>query len=253
MEFHADYYKLVLLDELERLMPRGSFVSYVWLTLGRRMHDWVDDWSVEEGAGFFDFYPVYKMFLMISTSKDQMLVRPEWLSEDDHYYDDSGKEVPPAVERTYSGPEQLAAYGRWLINAAFEAPPQTPVKRITRDKWFRALAQQHQVECLLLAYEALSYSLRMKLGAGLSEEEVKTALRLKLSELGKSGADKRHAAMQSLKEWTLQRYQEGKWPSANRAAHALKDITIEYGKAIGAHLSEENAQRTIAAWIRKSV
>lgn len=254
MEFHADYYKLFLIDEFESLMPAGSFVSYVWGTLGRKMHDWVDDWSLEEGAGFFDFYPVHKLFLMVSTSTDQMLVRPEWLCDEVQYYDDSGKEVPPTVERTYSGAEQLAAYGRWLISAAFEESPPTRVRgRENRDKWFRKLAQQHQVECLLLAYQALSYSFRMKLGGGLSEEEVKIALRLKLSKQGKSGANKRHAPMAMLKARTIKRYREGDWPSANKAAHALKRIVMEYGKTIGAHLTEENAQRTIANWIRKSV
>ena len=56
--------------------------------------------------------------------------------------------------------------------------------------------------------------------------------------------------MRELEDWMMQRYREGKWRSANKAAHELKAIVIEYGKTIGAYLTEENAQRTIADWIR---
>ncbi|MGC2456704.1 MAG: hypothetical protein WA435_01755 [Gallionellaceae bacterium] len=78
-------------------------------------------------------------------------------------------------------------------------------------------------------------------------------LRNLFSKQGKNGALKRHEPMRLLKKWTLKRYQAGKWPSANAAAHALKDEVIAHGKAINAHLTETNAQRTIADWIRKSV
>jgi hypothetical protein len=72
------------------------------------------------------------------------------------------------------------------------------------------------------------------------------------SAIGKAGAEKRHAPNAALREWTIERYRGGVWKSANQAAHALKDAVIEHGRTIGAVLSEENAQRTIAEWIRKS-
>lgn len=83
-----------------------------------------------------------------------------------------------------------------------------------------------------------------------SDEEF---LRNIFSKQGKSGAFKRHKPMRLLEKWTLDQYQIGKWPSANAAAHDLKDEVIAHGKTINAHLTITNAQRTIADWIRKSV
>lgn len=75
--------------------------------------------------------------------------------------------------------------------------------------------------------------------------------------LGRAGAQARHSPMRELKEWTITQYKAGKWPlvnaSANKAAHDLKDNVIEQGKIFGANLSPQNAQRTIAEWIRQSV
>ena len=73
------------------------------------------------------------------------------------------------------------------------------------------------------------------------------------SENAKNGAEKRHAQMRELETWTVAQYRSGKWPSANKAAHDLKDKVINYGRSIGAILTEENAQRTIAEWIRKAI
>lgn len=73
------------------------------------------------------------------------------------------------------------------------------------------------------------------------------------SNLGRDGAQKRHAPMAELRAWTIEQYRAGTWPSANKAAHDLKGSVIAHGRTIGATLTEENAQRTIAEWIRKSV
>ncbi|HEX8980046.1 MAG TPA: hypothetical protein VF811_10100 [Parasulfuritortus sp.] len=68
---------------------------------------------------------------------------------------------------------------------------------------------------------------------------------------GKAGAKKRHAKEGALKEWTLQKYQAGKWRSANHAASELMPEVLEHSEKIGANLTKSNAQRTIADWIRK--
>lgn len=73
-----------------------------------------------------------------------------------------------------------------------------------------------------------------------------------LSENGRIGAEKRHAPMTELRSWAIEKYRADNWPSANAAAHALKDAVIAHGNTINAHLSKENAQRTIAEWFRKS-
>ena len=69
---------------------------------------------------------------------------------------------------------------------------------------------------------------------------------------GKEGATKKHAPMTELRDWAIKEYKAGNWPSANRAAHALEKKVVEHGRLIKAILSEENAQRTIAEWIRKA-
>ena len=73
------------------------------------------------------------------------------------------------------------------------------------------------------------------------------------SQKGKAGALARLEPMRKLREWALERYDQGQWKSANAAAHALKDEIIKHGRTIGAILTEGNAQRTIAEWFRKSV
>jgi hypothetical protein len=69
---------------------------------------------------------------------------------------------------------------------------------------------------------------------------------------GKAGAQKRHAPTAELKAWTLQKYREGTYKSANQAASELVSAVLAQSQKMGAGLSKSNAQRTIAEWIRKS-
>jgi hypothetical protein len=74
------------------------------------------------------------------------------------------------------------------------------------------------------------------------------------SKLGKAGAKKRVDPMNNLRLWAIEKYKEkDDWKSANQAAHTLKESVIKHGRTINARLTEENAQRTIAEWFRKSV
>lgn len=86
-------------------------------------------------------------------------------------------------------------------------------------------------------------------------EEEKSNQKKRHSELGKLGADKRHKPTRDLEKWTLSQYQAGNWialkKSANQAASDLKEKVLAHGRTIEAHLSEANAQRTIAEWINK--
>lgn len=69
------------------------------------------------------------------------------------------------------------------------------------------------------------------------------------SAIGKIGGIKRHAANVKLREWSIEQYRAGTWKSANKAAYDLKEKVMAHGRTIGAHLTEENAQDTIAKWI----
>ncbi|WP_332848688.1 hypothetical protein [Massilia sp. S19_KUP03_FR1] len=77
------------------------------------------------------------------------------------------------------------------------------------------------------------------------------AIKAHASKIGKAGAAKKLAPLRELESWTRAKYAAGAWPSANRAAHELKDAVIDHGRKLGAVLTEQNAQRTIAGWLRK--
>lgn len=98
------------------------------------------------------------------------------------------------------------------------------------------------IRALELAHEYIDFW-----GTKRLEEE-----RLDRSRTGKAGAQVRWAPYKKLEAWAVEKYRAKKWPSANKAAHALKDQVMEYGRTIDAHLTEENAQSTIAGWFRKA-
>jgi hypothetical protein len=99
----------------------------------------------------------------------------------------------------------------------------------------------------LAGQKALSSAAGNLLGIALGKERKNLSLR------GKRGAAKRHKPMAELKAWAVSLYNPAEWASANQAAHKLQDKVIAHGRTIGAYLTEENAQRTIAEWFRKSV
>lgn len=204
-------------------------------------------------------FPVDALFMWVT--KDGGL-DPEWLvSEDGSYLDDHGEVMPPSVKPSYSAVEQLAAYGLWLLDEEMgslgpipENDPDTgPIPEHNCNGWKRDEVIEHRAACMLLAYQSLSYCQKILSGTRLTAEEEARAEKFSFSAMGKAGAQKRHAPMVNLRSWAIKRYKAGEWKSANQAAHALKDSVIAYGRTIGAILSEENAQRTIAEWIRKSV
>lgn len=82
--------------------------------------------------------------------------------------------------------------------------------------------------------------------------ELERLVSQRASAAGEKGAKIRHKPGKELMAWAVGKYREGQWKSANQAAYALKDSVIAHGRTIGAHLSETNAQRTIAAWINKA-
>ena len=92
--------------------------------------------------------------------------------------------------------------------------------------------------------EAFSYYVEIYNGKQLPVQD--------FSKLGAMGAQVRWVPNKKLEAWAVEKYRAKEWPSANKAAHDLKDQVREYGRTIGATLTEENAQRTIADWFRKA-
>jgi hypothetical protein len=75
------------------------------------------------------------------------------------------------------------------------------------------------------------------------------------AELGRAGARKRHAGNRALKELTLNHFENAggarKFKSARQAAKAILTATVKAAKDQGLpQISQQNAEVTIAGWIR---
>jgi hypothetical protein len=240
-----------LTRELKKFLPDGSFSSRLWQAIGAELQYRLMDWPDESETEYSSFFPVDALFLW--ATKDGGL-DPGWLADEDgNFFDNDGALVPRGLKAEYSAEEQLAAYGLWLVHDLFESTGSVPEDEFNEQGWTSDQIIEHQAACMLLAYQALSYSQRVLRGTQLSAEEKDRAAQINFSELGKAGAKKRHAPMAELRTWAIKKYHAGEWKSANHAAHSLKDSIIQKGRTINAFLTEENAQRTIAEWFRKPV
>lgn len=261
MLFINQYSHIPLLTrELKQLLPDGSFASRLRQTIGQELHYRLVDWPDEGETEYSSLFPVEALF---TWTKKNGGLDPEWLaSEDGSYLDDDGEVIPPSVKPSYSAVEQLAAYGLWMLDAQMESLgpiPENdadvgplPEHNSNSNGFMRDEVIEHRAACMLLAYQSLLYCQRILSGTRLTADEEARAETFNFSAIGKAGAKKRHAAMAALRSWAIEKYQAGEWQSANQAAHSLKESIISHGRTINAHLSEANAQRTIAEWFRKS-
>ncbi len=242
--------------ELKGFLSDDSFMSRVWKLYGRELHHHLVEWLDSSETEFSSQFPVKALYVWVS---DGHGLDPEWLSEGDGIYrDNEGEVIPENIKPSYSEAEQLAAYGLWLITEEMQSIGSFGDDDFGDDgrnahSFEKAEVISHAAECMLLAYQALSYARTITMGGKPSAEDREKVASFYFSALGKRGSDKRHAPMQELKTWAVTKYRAGTWRSANKAAHTLKDAVIEHGKTIGADLSPDNAQRTIAEWFRKSV
>ncbi|MFP5381000.1 MAG: hypothetical protein ACLGG4_01925, partial [Gammaproteobacteria bacterium] len=228
-----------LTRELKRLLPDGSFASRLWRAIGNELHYRLVDWPDESETEYSSLFPVDALFVW--AIKDGGL-DPEWLaSEDGTYLDDDGEAIQPTVRPIYSAIEQLAAYGLWLLEEMMGSLGPIPEEGVGENGWTRDEVIEHRAACMLLAYQALSYSQRILSGTQLTAEEATRAAQLNFSAMGRAGAQKRHAPMAELRSWAIEKYKAGEWQSANQAAHALVDSVIKHGRSINAHLTAQNA------------
>ncbi|CAG9183504.1 hypothetical protein CURE108131_07595 [Cupriavidus respiraculi] len=236
---------------LEELIKKNSFASYLWKSIGAELHYVLREWPDDDEAGFSKVYPVEALYLWLYKSGG---LDPMWLADEvGRFEDDTGHPLPDGIGPTYSPAQQLVAYGLWLLNVHGEVKGPIVDEGYNEQGWSREDVLEHRYETLLLAYQALVYAQKLAAGMPLTGEEVARAKLVNFSKLGEEGARKRHEPMTQLKRWAVELYKAGTWPSANRAAHDLKERVIEHGRTIGAVLSDQNAQRTIAEWFRKSV
>ena len=114
------------------------------------------------------------------------------------------------------------------------------------DEAYEALEFEHSLDMWDAVKEARSD------GVSLNEADAAKVHAIFLSRNGQRGAEKRHEPMIRLREWTIEKYLEGTWSSASKAANDLKDSVLNHGRTINANLTPSNAQRTIETWIRRN-
>jgi len=169
----------------------GQWLDYV--LVGRPEDEDTDDYS--------RFFPVKALFVWVQENGG---VRPEEFMEDSGYVDDKGEPLPPSVEPALSGVEQLAAYGLWLVDEEMGiCGPSTEEdwdeKRHNPYGWSEVDVVNHKAECLLLAYQALSFIRRLHINSRLTNDEIEIAakvneaLKKTRSEQASRGAAARHA------------------------------------------------------------
>jgi hypothetical protein len=252
---HIDF----LVKELLRFLPDGSFALRMRRTIGAELRYRLVAKGREGGSCYSTYHSVDA--LLVWATKHGGLDPQSIANLNGRFTADDGEEFLPSVRPRISAVEQLAAYGLWMATDGLESygsiemgdPVDSRVRPFNGNEFPIGDVVEHQAVCLLLAYRCLCYCLKATNGAAPMIEEAASPPMHDFSALGKAGAAKRHAAMRLLKSYAIALYKAGKWPSANHAAHELKDRIIAYGMTIEVKLSLPNAQRTIAEWFRKSV
>lgn len=254
---HHSSHTYYLDHAFKQLLPVTSFAFRLWRTIGREWHLRLVERPIEDELGDeLAHFPLLRQAAWLS--RNNGLIPECFANEDGTYFDDDGEMIPLSLKPSCSDVEQFAAYGQWLICEKMNSyGPQ--IGRVFDDddqsgrKLHRGEVTAHRTPYLLLAYQALSFAQRAQLGIRLTEEEASLTAKFDFSAIGKRGAENRHAPMRKLRTWTIQQYRAGSWPSANQAAHDLKDKVIAYGRTINADMTAQNAQRTIALWINASL
>lgn len=238
-------------SELGKMIPEGSFASYIVESLAAELRSTLE--TIEEGQpdAYWEVSPAEGLFTLLD---DGWSLEVEWFQwTDGKFRDDDEEEIPPAVSRHFTASEQMAVYGLSVLREGLDGLPEISEKLIEEKKVSKEELSEWSTEALLEAYQALVFAQKLQ-QENCQEAGKKSRVRLvDFSELGKIGANKRHAPMNELRKWATERYAEGRWPSANEAAHALRDVVLEHSRLIGANLSEKNAQRTIAEWINRNL
>ena len=68
----------------------------------------------------------------------------------------------------------------------------------------------------------------------------------------RKGAAARHAPTRELRNFAINLYRTGKFPSAHKASIALKEVVLRESTRLNRPLSEDRAQKTIYDWLRNA-
>lgn len=249
-----------LQSAFSEFLKKDSFVDKIKRSIGEDIDYSIGPDELFNETGMRASDPVTSIFYWLSSGEEFEL---EWLfDENGNIYSDSGEFIKPEDILPISSSEIMAAYGEWIITENFGCHGSSKDEDIDEngrngDGWEQREVKQHEAECLLLGYQALIYARRLNSGEQLTINENSKAKITDYSAMGRNGAKKRHASMNKLKQWTIDKYKAGTWQerkiSASAAAHELKAEVLTQSVSIGAHMKEYSAQNTIAGWIRKLV
>ena len=153
------FYRKFVTDELEKLIPKGSFASYLTRSIGWELQDMIEylDEVDEDGSGFWGSFPVQELYNLLASgwSLDHEELR---------YTDDNENEIPLSVPRTYSAVEQIAAYGLYWVSVKINVCGQFPDTDFNVQGWTREGVIEHKAECLIRAYQALVCGQKLMIG-----------------------------------------------------------------------------------------
>lgn len=175
IEVDQDSLTAVVELELQGLIASNPFVIRFAKGLGAELHYGQSDWPFGDEMPYSSRHPVLGLYesLIGGWSLD-----PEWLAtEDGEWFDDEGIALSSAIRRSFSPPEQLAAYGLWLLRVALPSVGPFPAEETNSQGWTRAEVLEHQSSCRLLSYQALALAQKILLGSKLTDEELAKAAR----------------------------------------------------------------------------
>ena len=236
--------------ELRRLIPEGSFASYIVESLATELRSTIETVEEEQPDADWEVSSAEGLFTLLD---DGWSLDIEWFQWSDGIYkDDNEEEIPSSVIRHFTASEQMAVYGLSVL--ADDQLGYYDLSELSDEKKASiAELSDWRTEVVLEAYQALvfAHKLQQERSSEIGKQSKSTFV--DFSALGAAGAKKRHAPQAELKKWALEKYRAKKWQSANEAAHALTAEVVLHSNTIGAFLKPSNAQRTIYSWFLKSV
>jgi hypothetical protein len=246
-QFNPEQHIRFLREKLTSLLPKDSFAYRLRYSIGRQL----DSMLIHYRQTYPESSPAEAVFLLLSENETVDL---DWFADvDGQLFDDWGQRIPTGEVSPISSSQQMAAYGLWLIEGEWQPSLQVPELAKPKPR-FRSKLQKfsHEAECARLANDALEYAIRLSKDVTLSPEETNKVQGFDFKEEGRKGGKARQAGMNALKLWTLDRYleREQQFKSASHAASVLKREALAHADETGVKLSEENAEKTLASWIR---
>ncbi|MDQ1834089.1 hypothetical protein [Massilia scottii] len=204
-------YGTLVKRELQEFIREDSFAWHICRSLGRELNSTLEILA-EDSDGFWGVLPVNDLNELLTTG---WTLDYEWFKwTDDIFRDDAGLAIPETISRTYSAAEQMAAYGLYILLDEIGAMGPAAAQGENEQGWSREGVKEHEATCLIRAYQAVVFALKLSTVSDRSPDE---RVRDAMSAIGRRRAEIRHAparlAQEFVKlEWTKHKseYSENK-------------------------------------------